>query len=407
MSDYLQDSIFNYQPKDDIVQNKNDKQSSFVFSYSKMSLYNECPLKYKFKYIDKIPEKPKKFFFIGRVIHSTLEFFFSHVPPPSFEEITKFAINQWEQTSWQDKGYALEEYEKIDLQKIINILKNFYFKHSDNKKLPFLLEYSTYVTINGYKFTIIADKIEYLGNGKITIIDYKTGKEGDRTPQQLYFYQKVCEADPTIIKKIQEKYSENISYVEVESMIYYYVENLKEIKYPRAKNSEIDKFWDEAISTIENILSNKFYPNPSEKSCRWCDYKSICEVYKIKNTDKINQLFEEYLKINNEIEKLKIQLEQIGNELINEMKKEKKILITNGKKTLKIEKKPKIEDILNNREEIKQILKDFGIYEKLTKLTATSIIELLEDPKTPKELIDKLLKFITEEDKIFIKDNFK
>ncbi|MCX7905276.1 MAG: PD-(D/E)XK nuclease family protein [Elusimicrobiales bacterium] len=403
MSDYLQDSIFNYNPQKNDFKSNDIKDQSFIFSYSKMSLYNECPLKYKFKYIDKVPEKPKKFFFIGRVIHSALEFFFSYVPPPTLEDIIQFAINEWKKNSWYEKGYASEEYEKIDLQKILTILKNFYSKHSENKKLPFLLEYSTYVTINGYKFMIIADKIEYLGNGKIVIIDYKTGKEGERSPHQLYFYQKICESDPNIIKKIEEKYSEKVSSVEVESMIYYYVENLKEIKYPRAKDSEIEKFWNEAILVIENILSNNFTPNPSEKACRWCDYKNICHIYSNK-TNKIEQLLEDYLKLNEEIEKLKTKVQQIELELINEMKKEKKFIINNGKKILKIEKKPKTEDIINNKEKIKQILKEYGIYEKLTRLTLSSVVELLEDPTTPQELINKLLEFINEEEKISIKD---
>ena len=40
-------------------------KSALAFSYSKLSLYEECPLKYKFKYIDKIKEEPKTFFAFG------------------------------------------------------------------------------------------------------------------------------------------------------------------------------------------------------------------------------------------------------------------------------------------------------------------------------------------------------
>ena len=35
-------------------------KSALAFSYSKLSLYEECPLKYKFKYIDKIKEDMAK-----------------------------------------------------------------------------------------------------------------------------------------------------------------------------------------------------------------------------------------------------------------------------------------------------------------------------------------------------------
>ncbi|MGC8867666.1 MAG: RecB family exonuclease, partial [Elusimicrobiales bacterium] len=277
MSDYLQESIFSYKPQEKI-KTESQADKSLAFSYSKMSMYKECPLKYKFKYVDKLAEKPKKFFFIGRVIHKVLEYFFSKLPPPSFEELKGIAQKEWRAVPYYDKGYANQEYEEIDLIKIIEIIANFHKKHSDNKALPFLLEYSTYVTINGYRFTIVADKIEYHSNGKITIVDYKTGKEENRTPDQLYFYQKVCESDPLIIKKIEEKYYEKVEKIEVKDMIYYYVENLKEIRYPRARESEIERFWDEVIATIENINSAKFDPKPSEKVCRWCDFKNRCPV---------------------------------------------------------------------------------------------------------------------------------
>lgn len=401
MSDYLQDSIFNYKPPED----EKTKRQDFIFSYSRMSLYNECPLKYKFKYIDKIPEKPKKFLFIGRVIHSALELFFSKVPPPSLDELFNFIIKEWKNTPYDQKGYAKQEYDEIDLQNILNIMKNFYLKHQDNKKIPFLLEYSTYVTIDGYKFTIIADKIEYIGNGKIVIVDYKTGKEGDRTPHQLYFYQKICEADPIILKKIEEKYSDKLNSVEVDSMVYYYVENLKEIRYPRAKESEIKRFWDEAISVIENILSNKFDPTPSEKACKWCDYKEICEIYSSSHKSRIEELSNNYLKILDQIENLKNELQEIEIKLIEEMKKINKTEIKSNGKTIKIEKRPKIQDIIKNKDEIKKLLNDFGLYEKASKVTVSSIIEMMEDPTLPRDFILGMRRLINDEEKINIKEN--
>ncbi len=107
-----------------------------------------------------------------------MSIFFSKLPPPSIEELKDLAEKEWRSVAYYEKGYATQEYEELDLIKIHTIITNFHKKHADNKIIPFLLEYSTYVTINGYRFTIVADRIEYNSNGKITIIDYKTGKEG-------------------------------------------------------------------------------------------------------------------------------------------------------------------------------------------------------------------------------------
>ncbi len=401
MSDYLQESIFDYKPQEEKL---NSDNKVFVFSYSKMSVYQECPLKYKFKYIDKLPEKPKKFFFIGRVIHKVLEYFFSKIPPPSLDELKEIAEKEWRTTTYYEKGYATQEYEELDLIKINTIITNFHKKHLDNKVLPFLLEYSTYVTINGYRFTIIADRIEYNSNGKITIIDYKTGKEGDRTPAQLYFYQKVCESDPVIIKKIEERYSEKVERIQVESMIYYYVENLKEIKYPRAKESEIERFWDEILSIIENINTGRFDPKPSEKSCRWCDFKDRCPIYKQSSDSNLEKICMEYIRKSDEFYKLKNEMTELEIKIVEEMKaKGKKEFISGGKKFM-IEKKLSSSDILKNKDEIIRILKENNLYEKTLRPTISSLSELINDDEVNHQIKTKLKSLLTEEERLNITD---
>lgn len=403
MSEYLQDSIFNYQPSQNNTINQDrpqTKEKELVFSYSRMSLYQECPLKYKFKYIDKIPEKPKKFFFIGRVVHKVLEYFYSKIPPPSVQELKEIALKEWKATSYQEKGYLTQEYEDIDFLKILNIITNYHKKHADNDRLPFLLEYSTYVTIDGYKLTIVADKIEYHSNGRITIIDYKTGKEGERTPTQLYFYQKVCESDPLLIKKVMEKYSEKIERITVENMVYYYVENLKEIIYPRAKDSEIERFWEEALNVIENINSKKFDPTPSEKACKWCDFKQYCEVYYSKSNTDIVKLVNEYVKLNSELERIKKEIDELKSKITQVMKRENKNTIVESNIKITLRKKINIDDVLKNKDKIKKILMDFNLYDKASRITVSALEEVFYDPSTPKDAVDKLKELISEEESV-------
>jgi putative RecB family exonuclease len=44
-----------------------------ALSYSSYSTYLECPLRWKFLYIDRLPEVPRGYFTFGRVVHSVLE----------------------------------------------------------------------------------------------------------------------------------------------------------------------------------------------------------------------------------------------------------------------------------------------------------------------------------------------
>ena len=60
-------------------------------SHSSITLYGECPQKYKFRYVDAIPEKPRHFFSYGQSVHSALEFFYGvKTPvPPALEELLR------------------------------------------------------------------------------------------------------------------------------------------------------------------------------------------------------------------------------------------------------------------------------------------------------------------------------
>ncbi|MBR1980020.1 MAG: PD-(D/E)XK nuclease family protein [Elusimicrobiaceae bacterium] len=52
------------------------------FSYSKMGMYKECPQKYKFRYVLKLPEKPKYYFAFGAALHKAREYLYSSLTPP-------------------------------------------------------------------------------------------------------------------------------------------------------------------------------------------------------------------------------------------------------------------------------------------------------------------------------------
>jgi RecB family exonuclease len=402
-NNYIQGDIFNY------TEEKKEKEpehfetkpkKDFYFSYSKFSLYSECPLKYRFKYIDKIPEKPKAFFYLGRVVHSVLEFFYSRVPPPDITELINYLKTEWERIPFDQRGYATKEAENLDINKTINIIKNFYIKHKDNDKIPFLLEYKTFVPIDNIVANIIADKIEYEGNGKISIVDYKTGREGNRNNDQLYFYQKISEIDPQMIEKINKKYNENVKRVEVNKMVYYYVEKLKTVEFSRANDTEIERFWERVLMTVENIQSKKFEPKPTEKSCSWCDYKQVCPVYNDKKTNSLSELTTEFIKLKNNIEELEDKKKKIEKEIISMMGENNELYDTSL--NLKFEKNMKYE--FKSTDELVEILKANDLYEKVSRPTVRAVLELLKSDEIDNQIKDKIKKLSNISYQIVVKE---
>src|SRR5882762_4436240 len=73
-------------------------------SHSSITLYQECPQKYKFKYIDKIPEKPKHYFSYGQSVHLALEYFYGvkELPAPSLADLLKHFKEIWVSAGYKD-----------------------------------------------------------------------------------------------------------------------------------------------------------------------------------------------------------------------------------------------------------------------------------------------------------------
>ena len=79
-----------------------------IYSHSKLETFEQCPQKYKFKYIDKIKIKEKPIeAFLGSVVHITLDWLYQQVKQkklPSIDETIIYYITSWE------KEYAPEVY---------------------------------------------------------------------------------------------------------------------------------------------------------------------------------------------------------------------------------------------------------------------------------------------------------
>ncbi|OGR44316.1 MAG: hypothetical protein A2X35_02510 [Elusimicrobia bacterium GWA2_61_42] len=375
------------------------KDGLLSFSYSKMSLYEECPLKYKFKYIDKIKEEPKFYFAFGNSIHTALEFLYSvKAPPfPSLEELLEAFRQDWNQKSYLEKGYRAPQKAEDDYQKGLAMLKAYYEHNRAAFKPPFLVEYSTDVEVDGLLVRTISDRIEHLGGGEIVIIDYKTGKDVKRQPLQLYMYQKISELDPRLKEKIAETYGQRVSAVKVRQLLYYHVPTLKEYTFERADDKEIGGFWERVLGVADAIKGLKFDPTPGERACAWCDYKSLCPHFfggqprpaaqPAAVTDNIEVLVDRYGRLKEKMEEIQAQLAEVADSIGRSARDGGEY--AGSSYTAQVKKSSRWE--FRDREAVIGVLNQFDLYKKALSLTLTGITGVLESDDLPEAARKKLL----------------
>lgn len=388
----------------------NKKSPLLQFSHSRMSLYRECPQKYKFRYIDKLPEEPKPYFAFGSSIHSALEFLYDvKAPPfPTLAAVQAAFKKDWEQLTPEQKGYSDPDKAASDYVNGLTMLEGYYKKHKAGFEIPVSVEFRTKVPVDGLDVTVIVDRIDHLGGGKLRIVDYKTGKNVSREPDQLYMYQKIIEASAELRFKAAQKTGMKESAISVDQLVFYHVPSLSEDVSPRATDKEIAAFWEKALLVGENIRSAKFDPQPEERKCRWCDYKSHCPVYAGQSSggqsdffggllaepphkaaaDILQEKAAAFVALLEKITALDEQALSMKKELAALMAEKNVHTLEAGGCTVQLESVSGIE--VPDKKALVKALRENGLYEKALALTPKSISAVLTDSALPPAVKEKL-----------------
>lgn len=363
-----------------------------------MSLYEECPQKYKFRYIERIPEKPRHFFSFGSSVHLALEFFYGvkTLPAPSLEEVLNYYRQNWISAGYKDKVQEEEYFADGE-----DILKRFYQKHISDFKIPFFVEYKFDFKINGVPITGRIDRIDKTPDGKLWVTDYKTGKalEKERvlTDGQLTLYQVACE---------------ELLGAPVARLSFYHLPTLKEQIIERHSEDIVSDLRKKVTRVADSITQELFEPLPSEQKCRWCDYKILCPVYQDrgrKNGSLASKAAPEITQNEQPAdEDLPALVDQYGQlcDLIRSNQEEarqlkEKILAVFSKKGFVRAFGKKFEVNLSEEEswefsdkkQVLALIKKAGLYERTLGPRIERIIEILEDEKLPSELKGELAAF--------------
>lgn len=262
-----------------------DCVDKLVLSPTGLNTYLECPRKFLFSSVARVPRAKSSVFAYGTAIHAALELYFNEwvqkeVPPPLDRVLRHFeqALRK-ESLTEQEFLLRLGQGER-DLTA--------YFAHYENQfRRPVVTEKripsSRILEVEGVKIGGKVDKVEWVNQakGEVCIIDYKTGQPRSRNEiegatkgsdgrykRQLVFYRLLAELDGAFPGKVVEA---GLDFVQPE-------------RDTHAFKKEIFKITDEEVAelkhTIKEVgtqLKNLEFPKTREYSvCETCEFRSIC-----------------------------------------------------------------------------------------------------------------------------------
>jgi DNA helicase-2/ATP-dependent DNA helicase PcrA len=247
-------------------------------SYSQISTFQICPLHYKLQYILKIPTPPKAALSFGSSIHNVLRDLY--VSAKGGEKVTETWVKKLLKENWEDEGYESKGHEKESYKRGEAILLGYFKKEFDKKNLPLVVEKMFKVPLRKGKggtredFLMIGGRMDRVDekNGKIEIVDYKTGENvpSQRTVDndlQLSLYALAA----TSIKEAPfDKKPEEVG------LTLYYMDDQKKITTTRT--SEDLKKAKEKIFKIRKEIEESDFRCSGHMFCDNCEYSLMCRA---------------------------------------------------------------------------------------------------------------------------------
>lgn len=243
-----------------------------IFSHSRLSCFEQCPLKFRYKYIDKIKTETEETIeaFLGKRVHEALEKIYHDLRLEklrSLNEMLEFYSSRWDK-NWSDKILMVRS-NNTEIQRSMGIrhISDYYNRHSPfNHSRTIGLEMPIKLSLNGFRIKGFIDRLS-LADDTIEIHDYKTGSrlppvEHLERDRQLALYAMAAKEMLPFAKEI--------------NLVWHFLAFDREVRLI-ADEKRLEQVKCNTINLIEKINSEKGFPAKQSALCAWCEFQKICK----------------------------------------------------------------------------------------------------------------------------------
>lgn len=240
-------------------------------SYSHIQTFQICPLHYKLRYILGLQPSASASLSYGISVHSTLRDFF--LAKKNQQNISANIISDLLKNNWIKDGYSTKSHEQQAFAQAQEILLGFAEKSLQEPLQTIAVEIPFQFRLNRLSVKGRIDRIDQLPDGRIEIIDYKTGgnipdEKKVKEDLQLTFYALAATEvrEPTFNRKPEEIL-----------LTLYYLESNTKISTIRTKE-ELENAKETILKIVDEITHSDFRCSGGI-ACKNCEYKMLCGTF--------------------------------------------------------------------------------------------------------------------------------
>ena len=245
-------------------------------SPSRAGDFQNCPLLYRLRVIDRLPEPADPVMVRGTLVHAVLEDLFAEAAASrTLERAVALLPTEWEQLRADEPRLAelftaeQASDETAWLASCVDLLQTYFGMedprylepHSREERVSYELE-------SGLTLAGIVDRIDIAADGRIRVVDYKTGKAPnpmyeDKALFQMKFYALVIWRTRGVVPTLLQ-----LMYLADGSFLTYQPDEQELL----ATERKLVALWDAIAQAIEA----RNFPARKSGLCQWCSHQAIC-----------------------------------------------------------------------------------------------------------------------------------
>jgi putative RecB family exonuclease len=243
-------------------------------SPSSMGTFNQCPMKFRFSKIDKLPDEPSEATLLGNFVHDFCEQFYMFDPEERIEALINPLFSEvWNSGNWEERIHPYVRGEKHVRQfkwRAVWCVENLWKIENPSEIEPEGLEYELNGKVNGVTLKGFIDRFTVVDGG-ITISDYKTGK----TPNPYYGNDKFLQL------KIYGALIDELGVGTTKKLeLLYLKDGVKfDQDFTESDFTETVAYITDTKKAIDIACETHVFDTNKTALCNWCAYKPQCPAW--------------------------------------------------------------------------------------------------------------------------------